>query len=71
MTGCLCVLLLSGVMAGAETTASEEDSTSSEWLDRARKYAEKAKADDPWAIWLDFTEPRADMPKQNLSSSVH
>lgn len=62
MTGCLCVLLLSGAMTAvcaAETTTSKEELAASEWLDRARAYAEKAKGDDPWMIWLEIAEAHA------------
>lgn len=62
MTRYLCVLLLSGVMApvcGAETPTSEKGPTSSEWLDRAQEYAEKAKDNDPWLIWVEIASIHA------------
>ncbi len=56
MTRCLSIMLLSGALAqvyGAEPDASESNSAAERWLNRARQYAERAKAEDVTAIWVE------------------
>lgn len=63
MTGRLYVLLLSGVMAtvcGAKTTATENEQTATEWLDRSQRYAEKLRGSDRWTIWRDIAAIHAE-----------
>ncbi len=55
MARCLFSLLLSVLVTAAysaEAPTNKEESAAGEWLDRAQAYAEKAKGDDPWTIWL-------------------